>query len=948
MASHTVLDELVDELGYRDGRGYVSGPVGGGPREPIWTDLSGKCGVTAAYFRGAVPVVAFVATDTRDQAHEVQGRLWNYGRVPILIAATPDEVLAFTCNVAQTATNPDAALLARAGVGTTAQVLEDFTRFSVESGRLTANRRLGNDRVDQSLLRNLRFLRKSLLSAGVRPNEIEPLLGRSIFVRYLEDRQILGPRELRELGQPDSFARALAGGWDKVSSFFAAMSDHFSGDVFRTDALSRPLPAAALNVLAQFFQGSSLDTGQTSLWGYDFSIIPAEFLSSIYEQLLVDQQKHDAAYYTPRKVVDLVLDELLPARLGHETPPTILDPACGSGIFLTEAFRRLVRQRTDHTHVPPSYEELSELLKSSIFGIDRNADAIGVTAFGLYLALLEHVDPRTIWRTVRLPQLVDRNLIVSDFFEKNPLSTRRFDVIAGNPPWQSALTPAADRYLLDQTYEVPDKQIAAAFIWKTAEMLAPGGLAGLVLPSKTLLHNQSATANRFRLEFFTSLDVHTVIDLSPLRRTLFGASSPAVVTIYGPQTAEPRPQLLHVSPRRTPISEIVDGIVIPQQNIQRVSRAKACSDSSIWKTLLWGGAQDVALVSYLREGFHTLWDLVKQRKWANGAGYQIRGGREVSAEHLHDLPVLRTGDLRAMRRPTTFQPPVTNTVMHSPRSRQIYLAPHVLMRKGFAKTPVSSFVPDDVSFADGLAAIAGPSEDTSLLAAVAAILDSSVAKYWYFMTSSSWGVEREQLHLKEWLGLPLPELDHSTVSRLAEITRRASEGAAEEEWRAERDRTVEEAYGLNAEERQLLSDALHVRLLELQGGPTSTAYQPPNHREFAEYASALKMHMDRFAMGNWCVQLAERRQDFARVTCTHEQGQPGSASYTVERLVQDDSAVLNEALSSATIVEPHAVILDDEVVHLVKPNRRTVWTASTAALDAADIFSALLTPHEDA
>jgi CxxC motif-containing protein (DUF1111 family) len=52
--------------------------------------------------------------------------------------------------------------------------------------------------------------------------------------------------------------------------------------------------------------------------------------------------------------------------------------------------------------------------------------------------------------------------------------------------------------------------------------------------------------------------------------------------------------------------------------------------------------------------------------------------------------------------------------------------------------------------------------------------------------------------------------------------------------------------------------------------------------------------------------------------------------------------VLDESLSSATIVEPQAVILDNERVHIVKPNRRTNWMVSDASTDASDVFDALL------
>ncbi|MGW9111840.1 HsdM family class I SAM-dependent methyltransferase [Microbacterium sp. NPDC055683] len=949
MTAQAMLDDLVGTLGYRDSRGYVDASVEPGVRGMVWNDLQQKCGVDAAFFKGAVPVVAFVAADTRDEAMQAHRRLWNYGRVPVLIVTTPDQVLALSCNMAQTPGRPDAALLAESSYSQSiATVFADFTRFSVESGRLAQQRGKQLDtqnRVDHLLLRNLRAVRSQLLAAGVEQHEIEPLLGRSIFVRYLEDRHILAPDDLRELGQPESLEAALSSGWDALSSLFIAMSDHFNGDVFRRGVLTRPLPNAAMKVLADFFSGADPATGQVPLWGFDFAIIPPELISSIYEQLLAPQQKADAAYYTPRRVVDLVLDELLPSFTGPSTP-VVLDPACGSGIFLTETFRRLVHQRRALTLSTPDYGELSTMLTESIFGIDLNADAIGVTAFGLYLALLEHVDPRTIWRTVKLPNLVGTNLIVSDFFEANALSGHTFDVIAGNPPWKSALTPAARRYLKDSQRVVPDQQIAVPFIWKTSEMLRPGGVAGLVLPSKTVLHNRANPADKFRLTFFRELDVQTVIDLSPLRKELFGAASPAVVVVIGANAESAGEELLHVSPRRTPISEIIDGIAIPQQNIRRISRARAQVDPSIWKTLLWGGPQDVDLVSHLRETFQTLDTQAELRGWHSGAGYQLAKNRdENDASHLHDLPTLATKSLVAMAAPDerTLGAPITTPVMHRPRERAIYLAPHILMRKGFSKTPMAAFVPYDVVFTDGLFALAGPDEDAPALRAVSAVLSSSVATYWYLMTSSSWGVEREQLHQREWLSLPLPALTPEAESELGDMVDRAS-GT---QWRLALDRFVEEkVYKLTDDERQLITDALTVRLSELQDGPKADAYEEPDAAAFSSYVDALKRSMDGLELGEWSVRLSETSNGFSRVTCEHVEAfdSPAAADtrFAVDNLLKDDAAVLDEALSSATIIEPQAVILDENRVHIVKPSRRTSWMASAAVDDAADVFDALL------
>lgn len=955
MTTQELIQDVAVALGYQDSAGYVDGaPADPGARAFIWSDLHQKCGVDAAYFKGAVPVVAFASTGSRSDALHTQRRLWNYGRVPVLIAATTTEVFALSCNTSGTAKNPDAAVLERAQAGQElATVLADFTRFSIESGRLTERHGQQLDkrnRVDQVLLRNLQHLRTRLLRAGVEETRIEPLLGRSIFVRYLEDRGILRSEDLAELDQPESFMSTLERGWDAVASFFGVMSDHFNGDVFRRGAISDSVSQEALDVLRDFFLATDLETGQQSLWRYDFSIIPPELISSIYEQLLVTTQKTDAAYYTPRHVVDLVLDELLPPDWSAAGTRAILDPACGSGIFLTEAFRRIVYRYTAVRRQRANFDELSELLVNSIFGIDRSADAIGVTAFGLYLALLEHVDPRTVWLTARLPSLIGSNLVVSDFFDDNSLTSRKFDAIAGNPPWQSKLSPSAERYLQDAEHTVPDRQVAVAFVWRAVELLRDHGSVGFVLPSKTILHNRMGTADRFRLRFFSKLCVRTIIDLSPLRKELFGAASnPAAIAIFGSGDTHPSDEtLLHASPRRTPVGQIVDGIAIPQQNIRRIPASVARADPSIWKPLLWGGSADVSLVQHLRESFVSLREMADKNGWSNGPGFQIvKHGDENDASHLADLPRLATKHLHGMQLPTELLPPVTDGTMHRPRKLEIYLAPHIIMRKGFKAFPESAFVPYDATFTDGLFAIAADSSDKRQLQAIAAILNSSVGRYWFMMTGSSWGVEREQLHHREWMTVPVPFLTEMQVTTLSEIVIDAANGAAEASWRSRLDAAVEEAYGLTQMERQVVSDALTIRLSELRSGWRSHAYAPPESAHFGDYATALREHLDRLEVGDWQVGLTERSHGFAVVTCRHreysESDDQEDRFFSVQQLLSDRAYEQDAWLSTATIVEPEAVVLDGNAVHLVKPDRLSCWLLSSSSADAAEVFGALVT-----
>ena len=96
------------------------------------------------------------------------------------------------------------------------------------------------------------------------------------------------------------------------------------------------------------------------------------------------------------------------------------------------------------------------------------------------------------WIKLSFPRLLDNNLISSDFFDEDKsFNNRKFDVIIGNPPWQSNITRKTKEYLKKANRVIGDKQIAQAFSIKCSELCKQSGIICLLMPSKGLLFNRS-------------------------------------------------------------------------------------------------------------------------------------------------------------------------------------------------------------------------------------------------------------------------------------------------------------------------------------------------------------------------------------------------------------------------------------------------------------------------
>ena len=360
-------------------------------------------------------VVEFKRQVSEETLRQLQRLAWNFSHSPALITVEPSLLRVWTCCEAP---NPqrkieeyvvhqleasDFASKDRSALERLA--MRSLHWLNLASGdffKQRASRFNRDGRADQMLLSNLRYIRSELDKAGLKDDDIaHDLLARIIFVQFLFDRKdsdgnaALTPAKLTRLHDEgvlrklhNDFASILVD-FDETYRLFDWLNERFNGDLFpgKGDTLTsrargwsaekRAVGRNHLAILADFIRGNvNFETKQVSLWPeYAFDVIPLEFISSIYETFVTERAVKEGIFYTPPHLVDFVLDRVLPWE-GDAWDLRILDPACGSGIFLVKAYQRLIyRWKRQNPGQQIRAQELRRLLERNVFGVDKDPHA---------------------------------------------------------------------------------------------------------------------------------------------------------------------------------------------------------------------------------------------------------------------------------------------------------------------------------------------------------------------------------------------------------------------------------------------------------------------------------------------------------------------------------------------------------------------------------------------
>lgn len=774
------------------------------------------------------PAVYVAKAEDKNNARLIHRKLWNLYFAPFVIILLPHQVRVYTgFNYSEEKENEG--LLDE--IQTPKQLnrlLETLNAISIDTGLVWkseyAEKLDPNQRVDRRLLKNIKELGNALIENGNLKDEVaNALIGKFVYLKYLLDRNILTNEWMRENHISYEKVFSLKATVRELKKLVLALEGRFNGKIFPIDFDNEEsLKDEHIKWVAAIFSGAEIVDRETTpeivlqlhlpFKAYDFEYIPVETLSAIYEQFIFDR-KTKGAVYTPEALADYLIAEMESVKpLEHGMK--ILDPACGSGIFIVLIYRLLIEKEIQRQGRKLKAEELLDILEKSIFGVEREPDACYVAEFSLILTLLHYLEPRDLQNlNFRFPYLHNRQIFQCDFFdiegEESDVNIwqkeLKFDWIIGNPPWIMLKTDSKKKEnkfaftWMNQPENktrqpVGDLQTAEAFSWLVTGLLSDCGVAGLILPAPSLFNIK---ARYYRQNFFSKYEILKVTNFSNLREIIWGKREnkkaknkptlPPAVLIY--RLAEPgreKTNIIHYGPFS--INQLIDAkdkpwvITINENEIKRISPVEVeTGETFYWKLALWGNYIDRRVIERIKFEFpKTLKALCADKKWFFYQGPELRCSEE-KLKYLSILKGKKQFDTEAMRKSLFRFSVPANTLTIIPdeccyirrgekTGLNLTYAPHIVISYRWMSYIIFSNE-DFVIPPRHIGIAARHKENDYYLRAISVYLKSSLVAYYLFFHSQQWGVFRhtKQVTINDVREIPTPDFTSNQVGKLADL-----------------------------------------------------------------------------------------------------------------------------------------------------------------------------------
>ncbi|WP_240628038.1 HsdM family class I SAM-dependent methyltransferase [Terrimonas sp.] len=950
--------------------------------------------------------VKYFDEETLQAIADIHRKIWNYKKVLFLYVYSETEIRIYNCSekpLVKAKENFDYAKELQSVEIKTYQLsdkkeLEElntlFSRIAIDSGVVWTLKEAQfirdkinlQRRVDKYLVASLVNTANQLEQQGLKIDFIHKIILRSLFLLYLEDRGATDKKLYSKFKKGATSYFDILDDVNATYQLYEQLEEDFNGNVFTIEK-NEKISAGQLQLIKKCFTSGYDNISQVSLFEnwrlFDFSIIQIELLSEIYENFLFktdpDSKKKTGTYYTPPALVEFILNEKLPTNKAEKNYSVrILDPSCGSGIFLVESFKRLVKRYENHHQKKlTDFSKLKKLLTDNIFGIELHPQAIKVAAFSLYLALVDNLDPKTLWQKKKLPNLINnpndlllkeqgKNLFCRDTIAQNKeIEDIEFDLVVGNPPFGTNDLSTSVRNYCDKHGFA--KEMVLPFLHK-ATTFAPNGEIALIFNTKVLTNTEDVYQN-FRKWLFTKCYVEKVFNFSILRKTKknFGgqlfddATGPISIVFYQKDLPQkPGDTIAYYAPKTYIKSNVIEGLSIDFTDLKYLPREECQKpDTKIWKIAMWGNHSDYDLYKHISQKFNTLSEVFEKnpQKWVKGTGLLKASTKNLENNNTQRTNAKIIDTKKIVRYYTNVSALYTTDKLFNPKEFKKFTPPFLLVKEGqqdwmYCAT-IIEYKAQFLKSAFGIKSL----ENDSYNKIICALINSNFAKYYLSLISSSWGIERERIQPNEILMLPyiINNADLKLLTQIANfvdnIIHAEKEGVLNEIPQIEKaiDDIIFNVLKIENRERRQILDTITFSLDLLENKEKSTALYPVLKNQPTEYGTIICKELNKFL---------ERQNLFVNATVynitpftplmmiklSHDSAKKdiSVSNELIDAELKKIDQSLWEKKSQNIYFRKKLNYITGNDIYIIRPNQRRFWSKSMAIEDASGLILEIL------
>ena len=224
-----------------------------------------------------------------------------------------------------------------------------------------------------------------------------------------------------------------------------------------------------------------------------------DIFGKLYQRIVDTQiRKTFGEFYTPLPVVNIILDSVDYVKGNELKKKTLLDPACGSGVFLIAALKRYisdVKEEAKSYGWSKTLEELCNGLK--IWGLDINPFSCLMTKIRFVLELIPYyskaIQENSSFVFPKPP------IFCSDFLLASRFNNNSIDFIIGNPPYVGVTQiPKDKRKLYQKKFRTAKGRLNlyVLFMERAIDLLKPDGMLGFLVPTAFMVYSGYGKALR--------------------------------------------------------------------------------------------------------------------------------------------------------------------------------------------------------------------------------------------------------------------------------------------------------------------------------------------------------------------------------------------------------------------------------------------------------------------